>query len=547
MNKFEILSKLEKNEISLLEGILIINYESCWEFLNNDVKGSLGMHILRCIIKFIPKTTLPENVNIDQLLKKLSIDQIGISPIKNLRERPHKYIIHLFELILNNLDIISNKIMNELSFHYLENSNEKLEIENEYLIDAIKFWEMTLDDKSQFNKFIHSKTFQNLIFFITYLYNLISKHEIYKKIYVNKGEYKKIKIKTLKEKIEQLTKERLDKFRGSIGNYKYIKPEVIKFVAKNEEIQNNIKVINNKKKIKFLKLKKAKHKEELVKYSLLFKYFTNTIFRQHLNLKDYIFMKIIPKYNEYKKLNLENMIEVCSRIPHFFLKIQEFFVQYGLSDVHITMKRYIEKRNFVNEFVYEIQNKYLHLLWEIFEKKFPNIHNQIKDINDKKFKTFFFNLISNINQYLNRDSLDLESKKTLGRFESLLFAFLNKTWFEEVKMIRTWSDDNWGLDINAKNLNLKIFMNGYPFIIRHFEGCWGVLYNSINYFGDIVSVFFKYRQIIFEEFDGKLNREFDSVSKIDIKEFLTFGKKGRTENIQRRIKRKRNKKKRKKV
>ncbi len=114
-------------------------------------------------------------------------------------------------------------------------------------------------------------------------------------------------------------------------------------------------------------------------------------------------------------------------------------------------------------------------------------------------------------------------EKKMNRFESLLFAFLNKTWFEDIVGIKKWSELHWHMNLkDSLLLTAKLLESRYPLIIRYFENCWSVLYKDVNYFGNVIDVFFKYKKILVEDFESKIPERYDTLKTFNIQNFLVF-------------------------
>lgn len=525
---YEIIKKVKDDELSLQESIVLFNNDEIWNFTNSP--GNISIFIFKKILSFLPVLKFKDYSNSKKVFEKFNIQLDGLKDdLSNIKYDSSKYIKEAFKILLKNIDIITSNILNELNFQdNIEEEGEEEEDEGEEDEDEDKYpfsiynldkvLEFSLLDSSLFSNFINSKTFKNLYILVNLLFNLIKEHEIDKEIYITQEEGEKIEEKVKKDFIEELKRDRLKNYKDE----KDATMDANLLLLNNKFVISEFKK-NRKEKIKqFIKKKRLNHVEDIIYYSYLFKLFYFCIFSRHYNIRYKLFIKILPQ--NFNVIKFDNLIQKCTQTQNFFLKLQQFFVQYGINNINIYIKRYKERKNFIFERIYKINKRYIHLLWKIFENNYPKVYEKIRNINQDKnskawdFKDYFLKLVNNIKEYLN------DNKKILNRFESLLFLFLMKIYFENIYGIKNWSNDYLHLNLDDNNLERKESNTLYPIIIRQYPNCYGCLYGDTNYFGNIIYVFFKYKEIFMNNFDGEIKTLVDSNKLIKLNNLLIFKK-----------------------
>lgn len=460
MKSLDIIRKIREDELSFQECLEFLKDERCWKLSKKN--GTLAIFIFKKLITYLPdgeETT------------------------------------ETFETLLKGIDIKVSKMLKELDDEMDNNNNDEL-----------------------FRLFSRSPTYRHLYNSVNWLFRK-KKENLNRIIGVTKKEYEQLKKKIKIKAIDEI------KISYACVYDKKIEKDIL--IKKFKEVKHllNEKLAKQKKKLEDKKMNE--HVIDIIYHAKLARLFYCSIFRNPFGNDGYgipriSLQRIVPiHFEEHMKKNvrLDYLFKKCERVDNFFLNLQTFLVRNLVEKVSSYVKRYKEKKNFLNEIVYEIDKRYPHLLWPIIEKRNPELYDKIMDIHSKDFKKFLLE-----KKYKIKD-LFLKRKETLSsKYEDLILLFYIKTWFEDIKEIKHWSDFYLQLDIlDENNLNFKR-LNGefYPIIVKLFYTCWGVLYEDTVYFGDLICTLFKYREIIEEKFNFKMQKILGSMKKESIKNFLIF-------------------------
>jgi len=231
-----------------------------------------------------------------------------------------------------------------------------------------------------------------------------------------------------------------------------------------------------------------KHVKDLVFYSRAFKFFFCDIFNVY-NTKC-IYIKISNRFNK-TQINFQEIFDLCEPTKHFYLDLTAHFLKYSLSEVDLFTNKYKNRLNLTINTINNISKRYIHLLWKLFERKYPKIFTALRDIQSKKFEKFIKKVLGIM---VSDDSLQ-------NRFSVLYFDFLVGVYFSKIMNMGLYWDTNFKcMDINQ--FEEMDTLSHYPLIFRLCETLWGVSYNGTIYFGDIFQTYLKFKDIIINHHNG---------------------------------------------
>ena len=471
MDWFEIIEKIKSKDLSYENCLELMLNKSCWKFPKKS-NGILAIYILKRIIQFLPQIEDTSEKIDDEINVKVKVD---------------------FEKLLNVLDIKVSTILQELCLSTLP-LNEGNDSDDEF-----------------FRLFSRSSTYLNL-------YNHVNK--LFKKMNLNEYVY--------------ISREKLKKIKKEISERMYTKIKLSYYLVNNKKINNvelskqfknflpRVKEEYKKESDIEKKIKLNDHITEIVYFAQVFKLFYCSIFSKVV-IKNKTVQQILPIHFEKQMecTKLYNLFEKCKiSDKNLKLNLQGFLVKNLMENIYIYVKRFKERSNFLNEIIYKIDPKYPHLLWEPIEKKKPDLFESIKVIQDNPFTVFLEKKKNRISEFF----LNSSSHSNINKSDDLVLLFFIKVWFEEVVGIKYWSEFYLHMDIFDTGLLKFKEINGqfYPIIINLFCTCWGVLYEGTIYFGNLVHVLFKYREILEKDFDLQLLKCITAIKKVSIKNFLIF-------------------------
>jgi len=274
-----------------------------------------------------------------------------------------------------------------------------------------------------------------------------------------------------------------------------------------------------------LREQKRQHIDQLTFYSYALRLCHFRTFSPFGVLKNYNFVRIFDFSADTSRMDLAKLVKDCCLTQHFFLSLVEFFVKYAIGDVFIYMRNYEDRRNFIQRIVREeVDPRYVHTLWDFFEKLHPWEYDKMLDINDKRFEAYFLSLVKNLQNYLYREnSAENGYEFSLSRFDSLLFVFMCKVYFESYLQIKDWSESYLHVDVcDEVGMMNKRGNTHYPMVVRLCRNTWGVLDDNTCHVGDAVTTMYAYKRIIEERFGGRLRVASDSITTVGIGNFLLF-------------------------
>lgn len=405
--------------------------------------------------------------------------------VKDIINSPGSDIHDLFSMLLFNIDDITNVIVKELTTPQNNNNN------NELKVDGVGDIDKFVENSKTFETLIKSTTFKKFYIFLMSICKLLNDHEIYFDPTV----------------IPQNKLDAIDKYV-------------------NKTYENDKEKIPRVKEMMLANMKREammKHVEQLIYISYNTMLVFSNLLRPTGTMKNIVYSPIILVDDMLEVMNnmeIDRLYNRCIKINNFKLNLQVFLVKNGIDAVDIYMYNYQNRKNpLINIIFGEIDERYIHLLWNIFEARFPYIYSKINNVNSPIFIEYLNRSVNKI-----KDCTKRKQDVFLDRFESLILIYMTSIWMEHVIGVEKWLIDNVVLDINAPgdNFNLKYLSTTYPILVRLYGNIWGVVDDNIACIGSCIDALIYYRKKIIRKFEGTMHRNKKVLEKMDVTDLLLF-------------------------
>jgi len=239
------------------------------------------------------------------------------------------------------------------------------------------------------------------------------------------------------------------------------------------------------------------HADRCVVYATVFKDLMCDLFYNCLS-DNVRYMEAVVDVDRVKRLNFKKIIERVSRASDFFHKLQIFFTKYSCANSQlISDAHYRERKNIFITNILQDNERYEHILCHTMAKLFPDVEKKIQTLDTQEFDEFIRKSISNIRTYL------LVQDRVLTVFESLIFDHTVRGYIRHIIGFEEW--ESMYMCMSLHDLKNKMGFKKYPIVVRISQTLYGVVQNSTIYFGNVVYVYFKYKDLL----DEKHNSEID--------------------------------------
>jgi hypothetical protein len=536
--KIEIMYKIFDQNLTFWECVKYLNdSDLCWKFPDKtSVEGVPGVIVVKQFLDFFTAPRIQgeggneeEEEENEKKKKRQRLNRLkqyfrlveyfdGNNTSQGVFNKEVKIVL-IFKSLFQRLDIIINYVLREV----LSGSNSSSSSGNNINFDENDKFALFRDDEQFRIFYTRSKTFRKLYELVLLLSSSVKKDVFHNNTSDHVSTAEKMEIKrrffVKQKKLYGWTNE----------NKKRI------FKQNRSSIKEAWKIYLDKKK----KKKLSAHVNNLVYLSFSYRVLFCTIFSKNPNLKNFALQGILLVDEDFsafrESLKLDKFYRACVssvKSKVFKLNMQSFIVKNIISDSEIYQHKYEDRRNYLNNIIYRIDPKYIHLLWDIIDpgddtdkkkkkKKasgidgYKALYRSLYVINSEDFTNFLKE------QQVKMFLLFKEKLFSSTRLNDLFVVYCVKTWFEKVKGVSDWGKFYLHMDLFQNEVVWK-YVNGggYPVIVNLFSVCWGVYHDGVMHFGNIVHVLFKYKEIFARYFDNKIQKTRECLKEVSIKDFL---------------------------